>query len=311
MKIIENGQGRNPVNCLVSGEEIDSVQPHFDGVGCLVRSKLSNQDENFLQKHSYKFATARLKWGYLLKLSIPDIAAIRLLDRLGTIYYVEPALGIVLKSEDLLNKWSRLLGEETFVQRWHGKRHCWKVEETNYSANRSSRQRHNFIRYPGISKITGEINHIKIEGRYQGLEACRSIGVERPRDLIKFNHRAYWERYLTIFNVDFEQLGRSHENRKNGQKRRTTQVIDFTGFNYNVDKSRGGRLYQWFSLDQETGQRSLQTFVDKFGRGPWLHRLDVREILDLISDQEFNIQTRKILRRGNGFLRYEHSVAYI
>ena len=180
-----------------------------------------------------------------------------------------------------------------FVQPRHGKDEFYAEENGTYT--RRNRPGFRFVCYGDrVSKRTGR-HCFHIEARAHGVGAVRRIGVHHPRDLLKFRDHEFWQQHLQLFKIDFERLGRWHENRRLGQRR---QKPDISKDGYDRDLRIGTALFRVFAetdafarycatftreySDPEIEERpndriidrSVQKFVDRFGRGPFLHPLD-------------------------------------
>jgi hypothetical protein len=158
-----------------------------------------------------------------------------------------------------------------FVQSWHRK-HETIIRlngTTSYSGQR--RRGHWFAWYSDRPcKVTGEVECFHIEGRHQGITSLRKIGVQHPRDLLTFDHEAYWSKHMRLYFVDFERLGRLFSNMRSGERRRRPRVQQCGPIFYNFDRAAGSLLFRKLSTHRNQLQRSVQRFVDVFGRGPFL-----------------------------------------
>jgi len=99
------------------------------------------------------------------------------------------------------------------------------------------------------------------------LSACRYIYT--AADLIDFDHRAHWQRYLACYRIDFAQLA----NKIAGTRRQKPNI---------VDAAKASLLFRALSAHERQQMRSVQRFVDQFGRGRFLHRVDVSGLLSSI-----------------------------
>jgi len=88
----------------------------------------------------------------------------------------------------------------------------------------------------------------------------QSSAICHPRDLLTFDLGGWLASRLSFYVVDPGRLGRYDYNRCSGSRRQRTT---------DADVRRGTRLYDGLSR-HEDGQHSLQRFVDKYGRGPFL-----------------------------------------
>jgi hypothetical protein len=115
------------------------------------------------------------------------------------------------------------------------------------------------------------------EGKHCGRRDVGRLGINHPRDLLKFDFAAYFARHITFYQIDIERLGRFHLNKRSGSKRQKPRIhiCGSTGYVSNVDAAVGSVLYQHYAF-HEDGSRSLQRFIDCYGKGrkgPYLQRL--------------------------------------
>jgi hypothetical protein len=108
------------------------------------------------------------------------------------------------------------------------------------------------------------------EGKHQGAQFLRRIGLRHPRDLINFDFDDYFARKMMLYRLDLERLGRYDDNRCTSRKRRTSQIETHGSLSFNVDFWRGAILYRRLSAHPGSNDSSLQQFVDHYGRGPFL-----------------------------------------
>ena len=52
----------------------------------------------------------------------------------------------------------------------------------------------------------------------------RRIGLHYPRDLINFDFDAYFTRWFRLYDLDLERLGRYHQNKLSGGKRKRARI---------------------------------------------------------------------------------------
>jgi hypothetical protein len=150
-------------------------------------------------------------------------------------------------------------------------------------------------------RITGELDCFHFETRHQGLAACRKIGIHSAADLPSFDFEAHFAEPLKFYQVDAERMGRFHRNQRCGSRRSKPYITHHGALSYNHDRMLGGQLYRLLSRHpfrcpqcrscsppgsdacDHCGtphpgqpwdiQRSLQQFVDAYGRGPYLQPL--------------------------------------
>jgi hypothetical protein len=238
------------------------------------------------------FATHHQK----IEVNQPTMAALQLLAQLeddAFVNYVEVARDHIVAGQSA-EALDRLLRDH-FLQLWHGKKGV-----VAYSAGFSTRQQlrkgqrragHWFNWYSDKTcRITGDPDCFHFEGKHEGRRCVRRLGIEHPRDLLQFDFGAYFARHVTLYEIDFERLGRYDFNRVSGAKRKHTRIDRWQNFRFNYDRCRGGILYRLLSLHAEGQDRSLQRFVDQYGRGPFLRR----SLSMIMGAQSFTSQERKV-----------------
>lgn len=152
-----------------------------------------------------------------------------------------------------------------------------------------------------------------LEFRYQGLAAVRRLGIERVKDLVCFDHVAHWKKRLCLYRVDFARFGRAHLNRCENRKRKSSRIDRRGTFVYDVDRRMGAALFRALSTHEGEEFRSVQRFVDNYGRSPnWLRAIDVSSLLprppstflivhkDITQDDDVRSMTRVRIAKPNG-----------
>ena len=95
------------------------------------------------------------------------------------------------------------------------------------------------------------------------------IGLGKASDLLSFDHTTYWEKIERNFlHVDKERFGRFYENSRTGLRRRVSDQTPFLG-RKSKDFAIGAFVYRLDALDI-TGRRTVQQFIRKYGRGPFV-----------------------------------------
>jgi hypothetical protein len=95
------------------------------------------------------------------------------------------------------------------------------------------------------------------EGKHQGVQFLRRIGLRHPRDLIKFDFDDYFAKRTILYRLDLERLGRYDDNRGTGMKRRTSQIRTHGPLSFNVDFWHGAILYRRLSAHPDSNDNSL------------------------------------------------------
>lgn len=232
----------------------------------------------------------------LITIVTPNRRCLELLDELiGFVNSGEAALDLIFATQE--GNWSmRKFFDDHFIQNWHGKRESYLFETTAYTGYHLPGVR--FVWYSDLpSKVRGAEFCLHIEARYQGVAAMRRLGIHRPSDMIDFDHASLWRRHLNFYQLDLERLGRWHLNRQTHQRRHRPWIKQCGTLSYNVDRRRGSILYRIYAVtdafakhcdmvdrrepwdeeqpDQPILDRCLQKFIDTYGRGPFLQRLDI------------------------------------
>ena len=222
---------------------------------------------------------------FTITLVVPTDKALAIADECGwTPNCFEAAIDIGVNEWE--DAWTlRDFLDASFIQPWHGKQRLIRVSHlgehdpcaTTYTGQRWANLL--FAWYPRLSKVTDK-PCLHVEARYRGTRACRRAGVYTTTDLIEFDHLAHWERYLACYRIDFDRLGRSHLNKLEGTRRQKPRVVQSrNGFTYHVDGRTGGILFRALAAHEHQQMRSVQRFVDQYGRGPFLRRVDVSGLL--------------------------------
>jgi hypothetical protein len=224
---------------------------------------------------------------FIITIVLPKLRALEIAEECcWTPNYVEVAI------DNIVSEWAEALRlhyflDGSFVQSWHGKQQLIRYHPrgeahpcaTTYSGQRKANLR--FAWYSDrLSKITNE-PCLHLEARHQGVVACRRAGIYTPADLIHFDHRAHWQRYLACYRIDFAQLGLANANTSEGTRRHKP---DINRSGYNIDAIKGAALFRALSAHERQEMRSVQRFVDMYGRGTFLQRLDVSALLSLSID---------------------------
>jgi hypothetical protein len=270
-----------------------AVHTYFDVVGCWSKNQLTQQELAVLNSHcgggvKAENGPAWFDWSYRQKLTLyrPSNEALSFLLACDDLLlnYVEITVELIMPDETATRQILYLFNSH-FVQPWHRKQEFVFYPDgasTRASPNPAQRRSGRWFQWYGDrpSKITGEVPCFRFEAKYQGIQAlCHSTrrgGIHTVADLLNFDHRAFWARQLNFFALDLERLGRFHLNRRSGSRRRKPRLQPRA---YNRDRALGSVLYRHFARNR--GKQwlfTLQDFVDRYGRGPFLQRLDVNDL---------------------------------
>lgn len=256
--------------------EIKDTRLYFDKTVFRMSQRLSNAEMAFLRSNA---SSANQRRGHhirnsanslALRVVVPNTKAIWFIDEIDGVEcnYVEAAREHIMR--DALSAEALIFAAaQTIVQRWHGKQQLVVLDQGFYTGQR--RAGHRLAGYTGKpSKIVDAAHVAKLEGIHQGKPAVERLGILRPRDLLTFDHVGYWDTHYQFFTVDRTKLGRFHQNRISGLKRRAPRYLECDGFRYDIDGSTGSVLWRVYAAHERQQYRSVQTFIDRYGRGPFL-----------------------------------------
>jgi hypothetical protein len=169
--------------------------------------------------------------------------------------------------------------DQHFVQPWHCTQETTHYHATTYTGP-SHRPGRNFVAYSDRpSKISPESSCCHIEARYQGIVALRKTGIHTVSDWLSFDHRAFWQKHLRLYEIDLTRLGRWFDNKRT-RKRRQRPCWHLSGkYSYNVDRALGSVLFRTSGRHSTEQEINVQRFVDCFGRGPFLRSIDPTQFL--------------------------------
>jgi hypothetical protein len=213
-----------------------------------------------------------------LEILQPTPSALQFLARLDNsvlFNYVEIACDVIFVDPHALQRCLELF-RHSFLQAWH--RLTMRVQAypqgftTRDTPEPGERRTGHWFQYYSdrLCRLTQEPNCFHFEGKYQGVQFLRRIGLRHPRDLINFDFDDYFARKMMLYRLDLERLGRYDDNRRTGRKRRTSQIETHGSLSFNVDFWRGAMLYRRLSAYPDSTDSSLQQFVDHYGRGPFI-----------------------------------------
>jgi hypothetical protein len=270
------------------------IKPHalydfFDAVRFRSEKPLTQSQIQFLQANAVSLSARRGNYirgfdGRVWNTVAPNEQALQFLADLNgvVINYLEIARDLILPghasiAHDFFNA--------HFVQPWHGKRHTLSIGATTYTGQRKHGEYHHFAWYADRPcKLTGEVDCFHIEARYQGRRLLSRLGIEHPRDLLTFDHEAFWARHMRFRIIDYERLGRCYLNRKSGSRRYRQRIHNSAGFAYNVDRATGTILYRFYAWSDEPQRYCIQFFIDQYRSNPILMPLRCNDICLQIAD---------------------------
>lgn len=169
----------------------------------------------------------------------------------------------------------RALGD--FIVMHQERRMAWKTckagpaGETSYLSVRRGVGNNLAVYGDRPSKVTGQLFNLHVEWRANGVGAVRAAGIERLRDLIGFDHRAFWQQRLRLFEVDRGRLGRIVTR---STRRGAWVATDWQGNRY--DRDAWGGLVVLHAAQEEALPLGAVEGLRRWGER---HRIDVRSAL--------------------------------
>lgn len=214
-------------------------------------------------------------WLYRIEVQVPQRACLEYFARRRGLKLTkaDPALDLTFDNEEgpllLLRQF-----EECLVQPRQGRKHSRIIfDNGGISTGRRSRGRYLTAYADEPCRIDGIADCFHVEGRYAGKPLLASIRLNHPKDLLSFDHAAFWreiEDQGHLLQIDRERLGRFHENRTQKQRRASDPKPHYRG--RSQDHARGSLLYRIYGIDQY-GNISVQHFIRSYGRGPFISKV--------------------------------------
>ena len=249
---------------------------YIDKIAVRITRDISKSELRFLQDNVVEFVDYRqghYTRGFVngvLTIVAPKPPALQFLADLPDrtiVNYLEVARDYIC---DEGTKWLlRDLFDRHLVQPWHG-RHV-QVREENGSYTSQDEAPRKFVWYADKPcKLTGDVDCFHLEGRHVGVVQVSKLGIHHPRGLLSFDFAKYWQKHLHLYDIDLERLGRYHLNQQSGSRRQQPMLQQCGPITYNRDRATGCVLFKSLSAHPEQHCRSMQRFVDVYGRGPFL-----------------------------------------
>ena len=161
--------------------------------------------------------------------------------------------------------------KDHLVQRHHRTQVTVRYKGTLYTGQRRAKNRM-AVYADRHCKLTGEVHCLHIEWRVVGVKAVRAAGVHDVGDLLGFNHHAFWQNHLCLYEVDVRRLGRGYWNSRLTQRRRNPWTIRSRGgFVYDHDRAAGSIL---FNNRDRLVQKVVDTLGPRFNVRRYLRPLD-------------------------------------
>ena len=242
-----------------------TILPYFDCVVIWLRIFVDRRTREKLRKHcgSLEYDNRIPRWDrnfrQRLDFKQPTDRALRWIASRtdGLINYAEVTLDLIFDtSEDSLAARSYL--DRYRIRRWHRREHGIR-----YYDNDPNNQRYDGPpTAPNVvtdyledhCRITGELNCLHLEWRLNSLYAVRAAGILRPRDVLTFDHRAFWQERLRLYAVDPGRLGRLYRNRN---QRTHSHLIT------PADRKHGNRVIGRYETIQEFIDDYRSTRIDR------------------------------------------------
>ncbi|MGF1620180.1 MAG: hypothetical protein ACFCUR_06175 [Rhodomicrobiaceae bacterium] len=197
---------------------------------------------------------------------------------------VEIALDIPTEDHQQAMEWVSFF-DRHFAQRWHGSSRCLQIGYGTYTKRSGSARL--FVWYGGKKPLKGtKTPGFHIECRLSGIAALRAIGIETSADLLNFDHRAFWDNHLTLYEVDQAKLGRLYSKlfpddiprphaRYDVEARLGSLAMHFNSYRsrdedqYRVKGQPTEDQFEWRE------PKLMQHLVDRFRHGDYLQRLAI------------------------------------
>ena len=210
----------------------------------------------YVQAHNQPSRFLGGKFKQRLHLHRPSPVALEWIAKSGGLLnYAEVALDAIFASPADLGD-AECFWRYAWCRRYHNKkdgvRYC---ENSRYDGSRYRPR--NAVLYPqSHSRVTGELNCLHFEVRFNGKEAMEPAGLT-PDSLLDFDFNSFWSSYLLGYDVDAERLGRLLRNRTNGTRSRKPLFVELGNRLVNGDRRLGSSILHGFD--------TLQQALDRFG----------------------------------------------
>jgi hypothetical protein len=124
--------------------------------------------------------------------------------------YVEFAMDILCKNKKQVTKLRKLLNGLLIFERKRSDIRFYhkKVKNIHYFGNRFEHSDISVIYSDLPSKLDENRNCVHIEMRLYGSTTIKGFGIYTIQDLIEFQHKNIWDKYLDLRDVNYNKLGR-------------------------------------------------------------------------------------------------------
>ncbi|UVO28336.1 hypothetical protein [Bradyrhizobium arachidis] len=178
----------------------------------------------------------------------PSLALLKFLSTVPGLYLnmLEITLDLIFESEEHRDETCDYLDRYLVKKNHRGEIRYFKG--TRYTDRRWAPT--NFVMYrPEFAKMTGELYCLHLEFRVCGIRALSRIEIRGMRDLIEFDHHAFWKSRLLLRKIgDFPRLGRIYSNSARRKRKHTPKRPRIyktrSGFEYHTDARIGQTLWR-------------------------------------------------------------------
>jgi hypothetical protein len=284
-----------------------SIDCYYDVVQVWLQQRLPPRRIAWLRNHCGRGglndfnAPARFDPSYRqrLRLMQPRLPALQFLSTLVLLLnYVEVAQDWIF--DDQFQKlMADQFARQYLVEKFHRQDSNLVEGATLYTRRRRARNKIT-IYADQPSRMSGDLDCVHIEARMAGADALRRAGISSVADLLRFDHRAFWQGRLLMYDIDLRKLGRDYYARVEGRRRRRSARISVHGsYHYDFDLRAGGIILQNLEMElQERGellgdslstQQALDHLRKSFNVSACLQPIEVNQLLpghySMIMDQ--------------------------
>lgn len=274
---------RNSNSSASVGIKPQACVGYFDALKFACRRRFNEKLRRDLRGHCQYLDVRRNSpprdYEWVLTVVTPDKEALRALGEVPNLEVrsVEVALDMIVADRAQADTIWRLIALH-FVQSWPGRNEPTIYSSTFYSGEK--RRGRVFVAYadrPPKTRSASAACHV--EARYRGRQALRQIRISAARDLLNFDHKAFWRKHLRLLAVDVRRLGRWHDNKVSGKRRRHHDVRQGKVV-YDADHARGCLLFHFYGCHERNQMRSTQRFIARYKRKvAYMHEIDVATLL--------------------------------
>jgi hypothetical protein len=200
----------------------------------------------------------------------PALCTLARLPDTAMVNYLEPTCDLIMVDSAEVKRLLEAF-KHGFLQPWHRRKGVTSYDHgfsTRKFPKRGQRRGGFWFQWYGDKpcKLTNEPHCFHFEGKHEGRQVVKRLGIQYPRDLMNFDFNGYFRKYMRLYRLDMERLGRYDHNKRTHAKRKRTDIND---------RTLGMALYRILSAHADQQDRSLQRFVDQYGRGPYLIPINI------------------------------------